>query len=229
MATAAIVLPWYVMGSSTSEPEPIACPVGVTCPPPYSLWNSTHFYLFGECYVANAASSYDVGSVASCVGFPGEPHTGVLYATVAGLAIGGLALGVVATGLGLQFTFIRRPMKATVVKLAPWLAIVGGVLLLAAPLVLLVGQPPVFTMDSVTFGCGYAGPTQSFMGGCDGNQWNPDVGWILSIGAAIVVFVGALMLYWFGKRLLLHGQIVAAEGSDMKRLKQSIDLPPDVV
>ena len=231
LAAASVVLPWYLMGFDPGPPPPPTCH-GMCWE---ASLNATHFYLFGECYVVNPATSYDMGSVTSCVGFPGEPNTGRLYAAVAGLVISGVVLGVVATRLGLQLAWTRRPKKIAVVRLAPWLVIVSGVLLLAAPLILLVGQPSVFTMDTVTFGCSPLGPAQSFWGACGeptvstgGNVWGPDLGWFFSIGAAAAMFIGGMLFHRFGKSLLLHGQIVAAEGSDMKRLKQSIDLPPDV-
>jgi hypothetical protein len=214
------------MGYTPSYLGPILCPVGV-CKPGGGL-NSTHFYLSGECYVANPQSALDVGSIVSCIGFSGEPHTGELYATVAGLVISGLALAVVVTALGLQSVFTMRPMKITILKLTPLLAIVAGALLLAAPLVLMIGQPSAFSMDTVTFGCGTAGPAQSFWGSCSGDDWGPDLGWIFSIGAAVAMFIGGVLFYRFGKSLLLHGQVVETEGSDKKSSPRTVDFPPDV-
>jgi hypothetical protein len=223
LAAASTVLPWYVMGY---DPSPVfyLCMDPGMCPP----LTSTHFYLFGECYVANPGYAWDVGSVTSCIGFPGEPHTGELYAATAGLATCGLVLGAVVAGLGLQLTLNRRPMKVAIARFVPFLAIAAGVLLLAAPLVLMVGQPYTFTMDSVTFGCSPAGPAQSFWSACGNNEWGPDLGWFFSVGAGIALIIGGLLFDWFGKTLLRYGQVVETEGSDKKSPPRLVDFPPDV-
>jgi hypothetical protein len=186
--------------------------------------NATHFYLFGECYVADPENWLSEGSVTSCIGFVGA-HTTGLYDTVAVLAIGGLALAIAASGMGLQLLFARRPLRVATLRIGPWMAIMPGILLLTAALVLMAGQPWAFTMDGIHIGCGTGGPTQNFWGSCSVSSgwfyWTADLGWVLCACAGIILLIGGVFFLKFGKSLLLHGQ-VSGDGELVK-------LPPDVL
>jgi hypothetical protein len=119
-------------------------------------------------------------------------------------------VSVIALFFFLIFFSMRQPRKMTI--MLPFiLALVGGILAIASPMILLMAQPGAFAADSncssISAGC--QGAESSFFGsnttstaplsplapaGSVTLSWGPGVGWYLAIAAGAVMIVGACMI-----------------------------------
>jgi hypothetical protein len=142
-----------------------------------------------------ASSTYN-GSYAQ----GGFSSVGALYGVVAGLIVGGAALGCAAVALAFAGGYRKSVWAGR-------LAVLALIVIVIAPTLLLVAQPAVLNAQGTP--PGGASPRSSFAGSCTGSgcgtdiapgatssaSWGPSIGWYLGWVAVIPLLLG-----WFELR-----------------------------
>lgn len=141
----------------------------------------------------------------------GLNKTGMWYALVEYLSIGGFVVGIIAAILGFM-TRGKGGMMMGVVALAA----IALILSIATPMLLLAVQPGALNSDSSGHGGMFggtngSGPWSSFFGSCSGSgcgvggglsgssaSWGPSLGWYLAI-VAFVLFLIGLIVFMMGR------------------------------
>jgi hypothetical protein len=114
-------------------------------------------------------------------------NTGTIAEAGFYLLIGGIVLGIIAAIIG-----AASRGKASRANAAVPLAVVALILALVAPVLFAVALPTATGNDAK--GHTGSGPWSSFFGSDSGASWGPAIGWYLSIGAAVILLIGVIVL-----------------------------------
>jgi hypothetical protein len=179
---------WYTIGLSGTEDG-------------FSVSTSSSINLF-QC-VTTTASANGQSSTSSSCNTNSSSHTAQLYDATLGIVIGGVAVGALALVMVLLTTFMRRPWGKLMTMLPFILALVGGILCIAAPIALMAGQPGAMAADA-NCGNNCQGPESSFFGSATisgvSETWGAGIGWYLAIAAGAVLIVGAIFIMLANKK-----------------------------
>jgi len=166
--------------------------------------NTNLFYCTTTSFTMNNSTGSYSTSATTC-GSGNSTHTVDLYDTALGLVIAGLAVSVLAA----VTTFTRRKSDSKPLMLPFILAIVAGLLALAAPLALLIGLPGAVAADT-NCGSNCQGPASSFSGSDTVSgismTYGPGIGWYLAVVASVVLIVGAIVLMLYVRKLKASSQ-----------------------
>jgi ABC-type branched-subunit amino acid transport system permease subunit len=133
----------------------------------------------------------------------GLTRTGQLYEAVQLLVLSAIIVGAVGGFLALapRAPSMRRKGVATSLLLA------CAVLALVAPIALVDLQPSALRQDPTGFNVPWNSPGASFFGSCTYGQcgrnfgsWGPSWGWYLSVAAAALMVIAALVFLWTTRR-----------------------------